>query len=229
MTRRRSSKKDDDTIFTKGTIAVIICMTLTCAYYFTPEQMTRIFQILLPVLGIVLIASMIIYSRHMRLRRKEREERKTYMPSAPIPYNHSERNDFLSSTEKEFKKNLKQWLPENIEIHCKVRLADTLGIKSAQRLDVKKPEDLSILLMHADFVLLDATTQRIILVLELDGKSHESEDAKQRDTRKNNALKENKIPFKRLSDQQRNDPTILKKIVDFCNKQTQHHPPIKEP
>jgi hypothetical protein len=88
------------------------------------------------------------------------------------------KKEFLSPSEKEFKKYLRQNLPENIEIHCKVRLADILKSETKYR---------RIIMMHVDYVLFNEDMQPI-LAIELDDKSHETPEAKERDAIKNKPL-----------------------------------------
>jgi very-short-patch-repair endonuclease len=132
-------------------------------------------------------------------------------PENQVAHKHtttSKQKEFLSPAEKEFKEYLRQHLPEEIEIHCKVRLADILNTETTYR---------RIIMMHVDFVLLDANTQKIILVLELDDKSHDTEKAKERDAIKNEALRQSGIKYTRIPNKEKYNPTIIKNIVDFCS------------
>ena len=122
---------------------------------------------------------------------------------------HNAKKEFLSPSEKEFKKYLHQNLPENIEIHCKVRLADILKSETKYR---------RIIMMHVDYVLFNEDMQPI-LAIELDDKSHETPEAKERDAIKNNALDESGIKYTRVPNDQKYHPAIIKNIVAFCNKE----------
>ena len=75
-------------------------------------------------------------------------------------------------------------------------------------------------MMHVDYALLNEDTQEIILVIELDDNSHETEKAKKRDIIKDNALKESKIEFIRIPDSKKYHPAIIEKIVELCKNKT---------
>ena len=129
-----------------------------------------------------------------------------YQSKARQQYQKKEK-EFLSTAEKEFKKYLRQNLPANIEIHCKVRLADILKSETKFR---------RIIMMHVDYVLIDEESQNIILAIELDDESHNTPEARERDAIKNNVLDESGIKYTRIPNDQKYHPAIIKNIVEFC-------------
>ena len=125
-------------------------------------------------------------------------------------------NTIVTPTEKKFKEHLQQHLPENIEIHCKVRFADVLHPDIGNRLDAWR--DKKFLMMHIDYTLVIRETQEIILAIELDDKSHKKSDRTSNDTKKNEMLAKSKVWYARVPVEKMYDPTIIKKITAFCKK-----------
>ena len=128
------------------------------------------------------------------------------------------KNTIVSPTEKEFKEYLHQHLPANIEIHCKVRFADVLSSDVTNELNIWK--DKKIFMMHVDYTLVIRETQEIILAIELDDKSHARKKTIINDAKKNEMLAKSKVYYARIQVDKMYDPTIIKKIVDFCKRKT---------
>jgi very-short-patch-repair endonuclease len=213
--KRRYRKKDNP--FVTGFLLFVLLTSIYISINYVPKQFLTLerFPVLFFVVfatttliaGITLIVTLKIWRKYTSKKKQEKE-------SKP----HKNEKKFLSPAEKEFKKYLRQNLPENIEIHCKVRLADILKTETTYR---------RIMMMHVDYALLDADTQEIVLVIELDDTSHETEKAKERDAIKNNALKESRIKFTRIPDSKKYHPIIINEIVEFCrNKTGKHHVPV---
>jgi hypothetical protein len=74
--------------------------------------------------------------------------------------------------------------------------------------------------MHVDYVLVAAKTQRIILAIELDDKSHNTPEALERDDIKNGALRRARIKYARIRVENMYNIDNMKKIVDFCAKES---------
>ncbi len=97
-------------------------------------------------------------------------------------------------TEQVFKKVLDSRLPSNLEVHCKVRLADIV-----RPVDRKNFTSLNkVTSKHVDFVLAEVNTSNIVCAIELDDKSHSSKRAKVQDKEKNYALDSARVPLYRV-------------------------------
>ena len=165
--------------------------------YFCMTQQLYFFLGIAIILYLAIIAFAIFYFKYFKKHKDKNNDRK-------------QKQQFLTSSEKRFKKLLHQNLPKNIEIHCKVRLADILKWETHRQ---------SIKMMHVDYLLVDENMQPIF-VIELDDKSHDTPKQKERDARKDNALNESEIKYARISnrspDDEKNHPAIMKNIVEFC-------------
>jgi len=127
-------------------------------------------------------------------------------------------NTLVTPTEKKFKEYLQKHLPENIEIHCKVRFADILHPKVYKTLNIWKHK--KYFMMHVDFTLVNAKSQEIILAIELDDDSHKKKKSKENDEIKNAALAGSKVFYARVPVNKMYDAIIIEKIVRFCKKKT---------
>ena len=152
-----------------------------------------------------------------------REEKETWyepeidMPLTEILSNITLRgkNTIVTPTEKKFKEHLRQHLPAIIEIHCKTGLIDILHPEIKKKLNntwkYKK-----YYMMHVDFTLVLSETQEIILVIELDDKSHISEKAKINDAAKNEILEASKVDIIRVPVENMFDSNIRERIIETC-------------
>jgi len=127
-------------------------------------------------------------------------------------------NTFNTPTEKKFKEHLRRHLPENIEIHCKVRLVDVLHPVIRDIVNTWKHK--RYFMRHVDFTLVISETQETILAIELDDKSHSSKKAKIKDAQKIQILTESKVHYARITVDKMHDEDIMKKIIKFCEKRT---------
>lgn len=107
-----------------------------------------------------------------------------------------ERNEkFLSPAELHFMKALLNEVGEKYHVMCKIRLGDILKVR--EHLHGKKWRSAynKILCKHVDFVLCSKENFEIMAVIELDDRSHEREDRKERDEFVDNAMKDAHIPI----------------------------------
>ena len=214
-------KKEDKTIELIIAVSVMIGVYIALTHTGKPETIEQgvirvIFTIFttLIVLTAVTVTGMIVFRYMYRLRLGNKE-----LQLPPSPFDTSTKKEFtdvqpkefLSPAEKEFKEYLRQRLPEDIEIHCKVRLADILKTETKYR---------KIIMMHIDFVLLDANTQKVMLAIELDDKSHDTAKAKERDAIKNEALYKSGIKLIRVPNSDKYHPALIKKIIEYCKSIT---------
>ena len=115
--KRRYRKKDNP--FVTGFLLFVLLTSIYISINYVPKQFLTLerFPILFFVVfatttliaGITLIVTLKIWRKYTSKKKQEKE-------SKP----HKKEKKFLSPAEKEFKKYLRQNLPENIEIHCKV-------------------------------------------------------------------------------------------------------------
>ncbi|ELA8176528.1 DUF2726 domain-containing protein [Vibrio alginolyticus] len=99
-----------------------------------------------------------------------------------------------TKAEQVFKHVLKSRLPDNLELHCKVRLAD-LVLPSDPKNFVSLNKVTS---KHVDFVVVDSQSAQIIFAVELDDKSHNSKKSKIQDSEKDYALDSAGVPLYRV-------------------------------
>ena len=125
-------------------------------------------------------------------------------------------NTIVTPTEKKFKEYLHQHLPENIEIHCKVRFVDVLPEDVTKEFNTWKHK--KYFMSHIDFTLVIRETQEIILAIELDDKSHHRKKTIEDDAKKNEMLIKAEVWRARVPVDKMFDPTIIEKIVKFCKK-----------
>jgi len=213
MPRRYRNKKQENIIHEGITI-----ISFGLAIYIAPKTdiLTTTIYILFTTLILILafyITGILIYLAgrftYRKIQKKynnpqsKRWQDKLYPKHQPI----KNKKEFLSQAEAKFKKILRKNLPENIEIHCKVRLSDIL------KTETHNPRTN---MMHIDYALLNEETQKIILAIELDDKSHNTPEAQERDKIKNNALDNSNIPYVRVKNMY--DQKQLDNIRTFCIK-----------
>lgn len=108
------------------------------------------------------------------------------------PYHLSE--DFITAAEHNFFLVLKSAIGENAQIFSKINLADLFYAKTGDfgknrsymnRIDRK----------HVDFLLCDSKSLKPIVAIELDDKSHQRADRKERDDFVNHVFKAAKLPL----------------------------------
>lgn len=100
-------------------------------------------------------------------------------------YPYHAKGTLLSEAELAFFKILEQAVPEQQMIAPKVRLGDVIGCSDA---DWNKGYGPKISAKHLDFVIAERSTSRILAAIELDDKSHNRPDRKERDSFINSAL-----------------------------------------
>ena len=176
--------------------------------------------------GLILCLIILMYRECTKPREKKDEQYKSdKLTVNPLKTENEQQSTnqkkrtFLTPNEREFKKVLHQYLPDNIEIHCNVRVQDLLEIEVVNKLDPDKKNDRAIMMWHVDYVLINKESYKIVLVVELDDNSHNDPSQKNKDDWKDRILKESKVRIKRVPDRQKNDPAIMNDIVEFCKNQ----------
>ena len=91
----------------------------------------------------------------------------------------------------------------------KVRLLDVVNVPDKAWREYGAPASG----MHLDFVLADAATTKVRLVVELDDKSHQRPEARERDRFKDNALAAAGVPILRVKVGQYNAGELRARIA----------------
>lgn len=101
----------------------------------------------------------------------------------------------LTQAELRFFKTLDQVIPSHHMIAPKVRLGDVIGCSDA---DWRRGHGPRISAKHLDFVIIERSTSRILLAIELDDRSHDRPDRRDRDDFVNRALDAAGVPLLRV-------------------------------
>ena len=101
-------------------------------------------------------------------------------PSSKEGY-YIKKKTLLTPAERSFYGVLKQAIPEEIEITCKVRIADVLTPKKGMSRSNWQTAFNQISAKHFDYVLCSTTTLEVLAVVELDDKSHNKPSRVKRD------------------------------------------------
>lgn len=124
---------------------------------------------------------------------------------APLPYFSKDR--LLSKGELAFYRVLRQVIPPSLSPSMKVRLSDVIGCTGE---GWRSGFGAKISQKHLDFVLVDAATTDIRLAIELDDRSHQRADRRDRDTFVDRALATAGVPILRVPAAARYDPAALR-------------------
>lgn len=118
-----------------------------------------------------------------------------------------------TDNEMAFLRELRKGIDEKYDINGKVRLADVIKVKSESRFNWQNGFN-RIKAKHLDYVLSEKDTGKIVCCIELDDKSHESEDRIKRDIFLNNALKEARVKIVRFKSKYGYDAEEIKKAIN---------------
>lgn len=119
----------------------------------------------------------------------------------------------LSAAELRFFKCLQTVAPADCYVACKVRLADILMVGQQVKPKDQPKAFNRIKSKHADFVLCDTSTFRILGVVELDDRSHQRADRRARDEFFDLSLKSAGLPVLRVRASRDYDLDELRKSV----------------
>lgn len=135
-------------------------------------------------------------------------------------FRYRKKSYLMTRSENVFFKVLLQAANNDYHIFSKVRIADVLtpdipqGNKKWWRAFVR------ISSKHVDFVLCDKRSQKIVLCIELDDRSHDKADRKQRDGFVNHAFKSAGLPLLRIPTAKSYDPHYLAETIATTLNQT---------
>ncbi|EBP0014135.1 DUF2726 domain-containing protein [Salmonella enterica] len=108
------------------------------------------------------------------------------------------RKDYLTTkTEKKYYNNLVKWFDKHCSINCQVSLGRLLILPDQEGFTVEERKRFFSIYNHMslDFVLISKLNNKIICVIELDDKTHEEDDRKQRDAELDCLLEKAGIPY----------------------------------
>jgi hypothetical protein len=100
----------------------------------------------------------------------------------------------MTKAEFNFYRQLVHAIPANTFLFTKVRIADVIDVKPGIKGNARINHFRKIAAKHLDFVLVDSQ-MKILAAIELNDKSHERKDRKERDALVRSALKSAKVPF----------------------------------
>jgi hypothetical protein len=126
----------------------------------------------------------------------------------------------ITQNENKFKKHLRKHLPQSLEIHCNVRLIDVLAKEHATYLFSQPKRYGDIIMMHIDYTIVESESTKIVMVIELDDSSHDSDNHIKRDKKKNDTLQRSAIYCTRIKSKDAYDPHMMKNIIEFCKEKT---------
>lgn len=115
--------------------------------------------------------------------------------SSELPY--VKKNYLTTKTERDFLKVLEQAIDGRADIFPNVRLWDILKVSSFDRKD-KTIHENKIRAKHIDFTLCEKETHKIIGCIELDDKTHSSQQAIKNDSLKDEAFESAGLPLIRI-------------------------------
>ncbi|HEU6448346.1 MAG TPA: DUF2726 domain-containing protein [Verrucomicrobiae bacterium] len=125
---------------------------------------------------------------------------------------------FLSSAERSFFGVLQQAVASDFQIFAKVRLADIVRpIKSSSRSGWQSAFN-RITGKHVDFVLCDSKSLGVVVVVELDDRTHERFERGIRDSLVDAALRDAAIPILRVPARQNYSPMQIREMVKNIQK-----------
>jgi Protein of unknown function (DUF2726) len=109
-----------------------------------------------------------------------------------LPY--TKRASLLTPAEQRFYRVLLQAVPQGLTAFVKVRLLDVVNVPDRAWRQYGAPASG----MHLDFVLADAATTEVRLVIELDDRTHQRPEVQERDRFKDDALASAGVPILRV-------------------------------
>lgn len=114
--------------------------------------------------------------------------------SKNLEYNYSSRKYLLTKVELNFFKQLNKLLPQEYLVMSKVRLADIITTKEIGKAKIYSFNKIKS--KHVDFVVINKECSEILLVIELNDRTHLQSNRVLRDDFLAKALKNAGIPFK---------------------------------
>jgi len=126
------------------------------------------------------------------LEKKPQQEEKPQDENVMLPY--KKRDDFLSFSELSFYCALKTFVENKATICPKVAIKEVIFVDNSIKEGRRKFSNW-ISQKHVDFVLCHASTMQVICAVELDDKSHNKENRKQRDELVDQVFATAKIPL----------------------------------
>jgi hypothetical protein len=220
-------KNNQDTIITAIT-ATFMATIIGLFIFFRPKhwEIATAFNygIITCIIIFVLLSIIALLYITQQLQKRLKQAQETNALNSGKTHSHqkwAQQHKYLTSkNENKFKKHLQHHIPQKLEIHCNVRLVDVLTQEHSKYLFSQGKRYIDITQMHLDYVIVESDNTKIIMVIELDDPSHNDADRKNKDNKKNNTLQMAGIHYERIELDDAYEPNIMKRIIDFCKKQT---------
>ena len=216
---------NNDKFIREGIIALcacFICILICIGSIMGFTYAMLVFHIVL-FACISLCITYFLYRKHIESLEKDdkqSEQGKSAINSEPEmtkPYGTTQRKKrFLTRSESEFKALLIQRLPTNVEVHCNVAIRSILEKEVNDKIDNRIFEDRKKSMLYVDYALINNRTEGIILVIELDGHSHDNPETKEKDAMKDQLLNDSRIPIIRVKFDKKNDSQTMTEILERC-------------
>lgn len=156
---------------------------------------------------VVCIAAVVLFVLFYLLKNTD-----VFAQAAESPVRYSSQTILLSVAEQRFFDAMRQACEANEMLCPKVRLADVLRCPKGE---YSQSAFNKISSKHIDFVLIESTSSRILAVIELDDKSHNSHRAQVRDTFVDQALASAGIPVVRVKAAAQYEISVLRRQLQF--------------
>ena len=150
--------------------------------------------------------------------------------SSKIEYPYHQVDEFISPAELNFFFNLKAVAGDSAHIFSKVKLSDLFYVKTGD-FGKNRTYTNKIDRKHVDFLLCDPKTLKPILGIELDDKSHQGADRRERDDFVNHVFEAAKLPLLHISVQRSYSQSELKfKLSAYLSgkQMSNEHPELVE-
>lgn len=122
-------------------------------------------------------------------------------------YKYKSREYLLSKAEQNFFNQLLQNIPENLYVQSKIRLFDVIKPNVSGRNFIMLRN--KIISRHLDFIIIEKSSSKIVMAIELDDSSHLSVKVQDRDKFKDIALKSAGIRLVRIKTSSNYDFSFL--------------------
>jgi hypothetical protein len=167
------------------------------------------------IVVVVLMALFVVAASCVRLINRQKTAKPVSGAYEAVPA-------LLTAAERSFFGVLQQTVASEYQVFAKVRLADIVRPVSNPSRSGWQSAFNRIAGKHVDFVLCDSTRLGVVAVIELDDRTHERPERRDRDGLVDSALADARIPVLRVSAQQSYSPAHLRKCIQslFCPDET---------
>jgi hypothetical protein len=129
-----------------------------------------------------------------------------------LPY--QRRGPLCSPAELRFLRALERAVGDSARIYAKVRLADLVEVRERASGRRFWQAFNAIACKHVDYVLCEPETLEVICVIELDDRSHQRDDRRERDEFVDNVMQASRIPMLRFPAQTRYQTAEVRRCLE---------------